>query len=101
MLNGRAVRSAGDRLHHRRFDFDIAALIEESPQSPQHLGALYEDFARVEVREQIHIALPVAQLHVGQAVILLRQRQHGLGEKRQLLDVDGQLAGLGAEEVAR
>ncbi len=31
---------------------------------------------------------------------LLRQRQHGLGEERQLLDVDGELAGAGAEEIA-
>ena len=80
-------------LHHRRFHFEIAALVKEPPQRPQHLGPLYKDFARVEVCKQIHIALPITQLHVGQPVKLLRQRQHRLGQKSQPLHVYGQLAG--------
>ena len=66
----------------------------------ERLGALDEDFAAFEVGEEVHVALAVAQLHVGQAVELLRQREHGLGEEGEALDVDGQLAGPGAEEVA-
>ena len=99
-LEGPRRRAAGDLLHHRRFHFQIAALVKEVAQGLEHLGALDEDFAAFEVGEQVDIALAVAQLHVGQAVKLLRQRQHGLGEKGQPLDMDRQLAGAGAEKVA-
>ena len=100
-LEGPRRRAAGNLLHHRRFHFKIAALVKEPAQRLERLGALDEDFARFEVGEQVHIALAVAQLHVGQAVKLLRQRQHGLGQEGQPLHVDGQLAGPGAEQVAR
>ena len=66
----------------------------------QHLGALDEDFAGVEVGEEVDVALAIAQLDVGEAVIFLRQREHGLGEKGEPLDMDGELAGAGAEEIA-
>ena len=100
VLKGRAVGAAGDLLHHRRFDFEIAALVEEAAQRLEHPGALDEDVAAVEVGEQVHIALAIAQLDIGQAVKLFRQREHGLGEEGQPLDVDRQLAGAGAEQVA-
>ncbi len=93
-------RAAGDLLHHRRFHFKVAALVEELPQRAQHLGALHEDFAAVEVGEEVDVALAVANLDVGEAVELLGQCEHGLGEECELLDVDGQLAGAGAEEIA-
>ena len=99
-LEGPRRRAAGDLLHHRRFDFEIAALVEELAQRLERFGALDEDLAAFEVGEEVDVALAVAQLDVGQAVKLLRQREHGLGEKGQPLDVDGQLAGAGAEEVA-
>ena len=98
MVKGRA---AGNLLHHRRFDFKVTALVKEAAQRLQRLGALDEDFAGVEIGEQVHIALAVAQFDVGQAVKLLRQRQHGLGEEGEALNVDGELAGAGAEQVAR
>ena len=78
----------------------IAALIEEAADGTQNLRALDEDGAHVGVDEEIEIALAVAQLHVFQAVILLRQREHGLGEEGDGVDVHGQLAGAGAEEIA-
>ena len=67
----------------------------------QHLGALDKDLAGFQIGEQVHIALAVAQLHIGQAMKLLRQSEHGLGQEGQPLHVDGQLAGAGAEQVAR
>ena len=94
-------RAARDRLHHRRFDFEIAALVKEPSHRLQHLGALHKHFARFEIRKQIDIALPIAQLHIRQPVKLLRQRQHGLRQKRQPLHVHGQLAGPRAEQIAR
>ena len=99
-LEGPRRRAACDLLHHRRFHFKISALIEELPQRLQGFGALDEDFAAFEIREQVHVALAVAQLHVREAVELLRQRQHGLGEEGEPLDVHRQLAGAGAEQVA-
>ncbi len=73
--------ASGDGLHHRGLHLDIPALIEKAPDRLQHLGALDEDLTHIGVHEEIDIALPVAELHVGQAVILLRQGQHRLGEK--------------------
>ena len=63
-------------------------------------GAFDEDFAGVEIGEEVHVALAVAEFDVGEAVIFLRQGEHGLGEEGERLDVDGELAGAGAEEVA-
>ena len=80
-LEGPRSRSAGHLLHHRRLDFQITALVEELAQRLERLGAFDEDFAGFEVGEQIHITLAIAQLHIGQAVKLLRQRQHGLGQE--------------------
>src|ERR1700761_3591517 len=93
-------RAAGDRLHHRRFYFEIVAIVEELANGLEDLGALDEDFASVEVGEEIDVALAVAELDVGEAVVLLGQREHGLGEKGQRLDMDGKLAGAGAEEIS-
>ena len=78
----------------------IAALVKELPQSPQHRRPLHKDLANIGVHEQVDIPLPVAQLSVGEAVILLRQRQHRLGEKRDRLDMNAQLAGPRAKEIS-
>ena len=39
--------AAGDRLHHRRFDFEEAALVEEAAHGAHNLRALDEDFAHI------------------------------------------------------
>ena len=62
-------------------------------------GALDEDLAHLGI-DQIDIAHPVSQLHVGEAVEFFRQRQQILREKRQLLYMHAQLAGAGAEQVS-
>ena len=93
-------RAAGDLLHHRRFDFEIAATVKELAQGLESLSALDEDFAGVEIGEEVHVTLAVAQLDVGQAVKFFRQGEHGLGQEGERLDVDGQLIGPRAEEVA-
>ncbi len=43
--------------------------------------------------------MAVAKLNVGQAVILLRQGEHRLGQEGNLLDMDSQFSGAGAEDV--
>jgi hypothetical protein len=58
------------------------------------------------VHEEVDVALPVAELGVFEAVVLVRQRKHGFGEKgecRKIIkaaDVDCEFAGAGAEEMA-
>ena len=58
------------------------------------------------VHEEIDIALAVAEFGVFEAVVLVGQGEHGLGEEgdggavADLFDVDGELAGAGAEEMA-
>ena len=91
--------AAGDLLHHRGFDFQISALVEELPQRLQHLRTLDEHLARLEIREQVHVALPVAQFHIRKPMKFLRQREHGFGQERQALHVDGQFACPGAKQV--
>ena len=56
--------------------------------------------ANFRIGDQIQIALPVARLHVFQAVPFFGQRQQDLGEEEQFFDMNTQLAGLGAEQIA-
>ena len=52
------------------------------------------------VHEEINVALAVAKFDIGEAVVLLRQSKHGLGEEGNGLDVHRQLACASAEEIA-
>ena len=54
-------RAAGDRLHHRRLDFEVAARVQEAADRRQHPAADLEHPARVRVDDQIEIALAVAR----------------------------------------
>jgi hypothetical protein len=44
-----------------------------SPQGLHQLAALQEHFSHFRIHYQIDIALPIAQLNIGEAVKLLRQ----------------------------
>ena len=75
-------------------DFQLPA------QRSDDLRARDEDLADLRVGDQIQIALAVADLHVFQAVPLLGHREQRLRQEIQMFDVDAQLAGPGAEQVA-
>ena len=92
--------AARDRLHHRRFDFEKSARVEEAPNRRDDVRPHFEDPARIRIHDQVEIALPVADLDIGEAVPLLRQRQMTLGEKRERRGPDRQLARAGPEQVA-
>ena len=92
-------RAAGDRLHHRRLDFEIAAGVEELAQRREHPAAHLKHFARFRIDDQIEVALAIADFDVGQPVPLLGQRQMALGEKLQARRPDGQLVGARAEQM--
>src|SRR5713226_3621809 len=87
-------------MHHRRFYFDVAPLIEKLSQLLNHSCAGRKYLARFFIGDEVEIALPVAQFHVRQAVPLLRQRQQRLGKEKDFLDPDGKLVGLGAKQVS-
>ena len=64
------------------------------------LRALQKNFAHLGIHHHVDIALAVAQLDVGQAMPLLGQRQQVFAEEGDLLDMDAQFAGAGAEQIS-
>ena len=77
-----------------------SALFQLPAQRRDDLRARDEHLAHFGIGDQIEIALPVARLHVFQAVPLLGHGEQGLGKELELLGVDAQLAGARAEQVA-
>ena len=72
----------------------MAAHRRDDPAAPaQRLAAL-------RVHDQVEIALAVAQLDIGEAVIFLGQRPQRLGQHGQRRRIDGQLAARGAADQA-
>ena len=59
-----------------------------------------EDGQRLGIAEEVDVALAIALFDIGQTVPFLGRRQQALGEERDLLGEDGQLAGLGVAEPA-
>ena len=66
----------------------------------QDLAALDEGILHLGVGDQVHIALTVTHLGIGQAVELLGQGAQALGQQGQLGGANAQLTGLGAEPVS-
>src|SRR5687768_8194554 len=95
---GPRQRAAGDRLHHRRLDFQVTAGVEPGAHRRQRPAAYLEHATRIWIDDQIQVTLPVADLDVRQAVPLLRQRLEALGKKFELRGMDRQLVGAGAEQ---
>ncbi len=101
-------RAARDHLQHRGFHFEEAALGEELADVGDDLGTHAEGLAGFLVDDQVDVALTIALLGVGQAVVLVRQRAQRLGQQAYLLHVHEQVAlvgalhgALGADDVAQ
>ena len=93
MGNERFCRGApGYRVQHRRLDFEIAARDEAAAHRSDDPAPPAQRLAALRVHDQVEIALAIAQLDIGQAVVLLWQRPQGLGENRERGRIDGQLA---------
>ena len=88
--------AAGDRMQHRRLDFEIAARDEMAAQRGDDPAAPAQGLAALRVHDQIEVALAVAQLDIGETVKLLGQRAQGLGQDGEGGGVDRQLAARGA-----
>ena len=93
--------AAGDRMHHRRLDFEIAAAHEEIADALDDLRTLDEHVARGCVGDEVHIPLAVPLLLIGHAMEFLRQRPQRLREQADIRHPDRQLAGLGLEQMSR
>ena len=93
-------RAAGERLHHRRLDLEVAAAVEEPPEEADDRRPALEDLAGLGVHGQVEVALAVALLDVLEAVPLLRKRPEAFREKRQGTRLDRKLAGARPEELA-
>ncbi|MNQ50011.1 hypothetical protein D3C85_639370 [compost metagenome] len=87
-----------DDLHHGGFHFHEALLVEELADAGNHLGADHEGLAGLFVGDQIQVALTAAGFLVGQAFVLLGQRTQCLGQQADFAHMDGELAGVGAEQ---
>ena len=92
--------AARNRMHHRRLNFEIAALVQELAQCRDDARAGAEHFADGGVHDEVEIALPIAGLQVREATVLLRQRPHGFRERREALGLHGQLALVRAHQRA-
>jgi hypothetical protein len=89
---GARERAAVERLEDRRLDLEEAALVEPAPDRPHDLGPQDEQLARLLVREQIDLPMPVSGLDVLDSVVLLRHRPQRLGQQRPVGDQQAQLA---------
>ncbi len=89
--------AARNRVHHRRFDFQIIARDKKLAHRLDDFRACGENLTCVFVGDQIQIALAVFLFLIGQAVEFLRQRPQRFGQQLQAGYADRQLAGLGFE----
>src|SRR5262245_44767455 len=101
-------RAGRQRRQHRRFDLDVAAIVEIVADFADNQRASLEDLARTQLAgksfapgaagDQIYITLPVTQLLVGHAVIFVGHRQQRLGQELKPNHVNRKLAGLRDEQ---
>ena len=85
-------RATWNGLQHRRLDFEEVAFDQELADVRDDLGTDTEGVAGFLVDHQVDIALAVALLGVGQAVVLVRQRAQRLGQQAHVGHLDVQVA---------
>ena len=90
-------RPTRNRVHHRRLDFEEAAVDEEPADVVDGARSGAEHLAAALVHDEIDVAAPIAGLDVGEPVVLLRQRQQRLHEQPDRSRLHRQLVRPGAE----
>ena len=88
------------RIQDGRFAFDIAQVVEVPADGAVNEGSLLKGLPDFRIDDEVHVALAVAGIHVLEAAPLVGQRTDGLGQQHVALDVQGDLAALGAEHFA-
>ena len=91
--------SAGDGVHHGSFDFDIAASVKKLAQFANNEGASLENLPGFLIGHEIEVALAIAQLNIRETMPFFGKREKGFGERKQLFDPHGELAGFGTEDM--
>ncbi len=84
--------TAGNHLHHGCFHFHEAALVHVLADEGDDLGATLKHLPGIRVHDQVDVALPIAELLIGQTVVFVRQRSQRLGQQPRLFHVDIQIA---------
>ena len=97
---GSGIGAGGNGHQHRRVDLEETALIEEPADAADDTAAQPEDVHVLAVGDKVQVALTVTGLGIAQAVILLGQRAHPLGDDDGAAGVYGDLASAGTDEVA-
>src|SRR6478672_9097981 len=90
-------RAAGDWLHHRRLDFEIAASVQKRANRREDPAAHLERPARIRIDDQIEVALAVADLDITETVPLFREGNKALDQELQRRGEDRQLVRLRPE----
>src|SRR5450755_2124364 len=92
--------AAGDRMERRPFDFDEALAIQCFADGADDLGAVEKPRHDALAVDEVEIAHPLAELGIGEAVVLFGRSGQALAQDRESLGEDGKLAGLGAAQLA-
>ena len=93
-------RAAGDRLHHRRLDFEIAAPVQKRANRREDLAAHLERPPRIGIDDQIEVALAVPDLDITETVPLFREGNKALDQELQRGGEDRQFVRLRPEQLA-
>jgi hypothetical protein len=91
---------ARDGLHHGGLHFEEAPLVQELAHDPGDGRPGAEDLPDRGIHQQVEVALAVAGLHVGEAVVFFRQGAQGLGEELKAAHLQGEFPGFGAKQRA-
>ena len=85
---------------HRGLHLDEALTVQIAANAADDSRALNESVLHLGIHDEIHIALAVTHVNIGQAVILLGEDLQALGEQRYLFCMDGDFTGFGFENIA-
>ena len=81
--------TAGDRMHHRRFDFEVTMADHEFAHRLDNFRAHDKGIAHLRIHDQIDIAHAIALFGIGEAVEFFRQRADRLGDQANRFYVHG------------
>jgi len=94
-------RAAGNRLKHRRLNLEVTSPLHEPADRRDDLEASLEDVTHLGIRNEVHVALTVARLGVGEPMILLGQRPKRLRQQGDLAGLHRELAPAASQHDAR
>ena len=100
--------TAGNGLQHRGVHLHVTGVVQVAAHGAHRAGALHEGLLHPGVHHQVHVAHAVPQFGVGEGIVHVAllvglhhgQRPQGLGQHGELLHVERQFPGAGAEREA-